>query len=63
VSFVQATLVVRSSANKSDQFESWEKAMRLQISLATKLRLTPSSRFDPTTIGRQRQPAPPRPWE
>jgi hypothetical protein len=63
VSFVQATLLVRSTANKPDQIATWEKAMKLQVNLATKLRLTPSSRLDPKTLARQQPRLSPPPWE
>jgi len=45
-------------------FRNWESATKLQISLSTKLRLTPQSRSDAKTIARQPEPpsgAPP--WE
>jgi hypothetical protein len=43
--------------------KSWTECTKLQISLATKLRLTPSSRADPKTIGRQQEPFSGRPWD
>jgi len=63
ISFVQTSLLVRSTANKPDQISTWEKAMKLQISLATKLRLSPSTRLDPKTLARQPPPPEERPWE
>jgi hypothetical protein len=63
ISFIQTTLLVRSTANQPDQIAVWEKALKLQVSLATKLRLTPSSRIDPKTLARQQRPPLPRPWE
>jgi phage terminase small subunit len=44
-------------------FKLWEAATRLQISLATKLRITPQSRSDPKTIGRHEPLEGPFPWE
>src|ERR1700730_10093883 len=46
--FVTVSLLVR----KPNGFAQWEKAVRLQASLAAKLRLCPSARCDPKTIGR-----------
>jgi len=37
--------------------------VRLQISLATKLRITPQSRYDPKTIARHQPHDGPAPWE
>jgi hypothetical protein len=37
-------------------FKAYIEATRLQMSLATKLRLTPQSRTDPKTIGRHASP-------
>ena len=62
VSYVQATLLAHSTAGNPDQVAVWEKAARLQMALATKLRLTPQSRTDPKTQGRM-QPNGPKPWE
>ena len=44
-------------------FKNWEAAVRLQISLATKLRITPQSRYDPKTIARHQPHDGPAPWE
>jgi len=42
----------------------WEKATRMQATLATRLRLSPQARTDPKTIGRQMpQRIGPPPWE
>ena len=41
----------------------WEKAVRLQAMLATRLRLSPQSRLDPKTVARRQPPLGPRPWE
>src|SRR4051794_2412638 len=51
-SYVQATLMSRRAARDPDGIDVWEKATRLQVSLATRLRLTPQSRTDPKTLAR-----------
>jgi hypothetical protein len=63
VSFVQATLLARRTVRDPD-VTNWEKAARVQMALATKLRLSPQSRLDPKTVAR-RQPerTGPAPWE
>jgi hypothetical protein len=43
--------------------KSWTECTKLQISLATKLRLTPSSRLDRKTVGREEEPLLARPWD
>ncbi|MDA9405572.1 hypothetical protein [Bradyrhizobium sp. CCBAU 45384] len=62
ISFIQATLVAREMAGDPARFNSWEKAARLQASLAMRLRLCPSSRLDPKTAGRNQPFDGPRPW-
>lgn len=62
ITFIQATLAAREMAGDPDRFNSWEKAARLQASLATRLRLCPSSRLDPKTVGRGQPYDGPRPW-
>ena len=63
ISFVQMSLLARTSA-RANNVTVFEKAVRMQAALATKLRLTPSARITPRTAGRmaaaQRRP---RPWE
>jgi len=46
-------------------FKQWEAASRLQISLATKLRITPQARSHPMTVARMPEPYDPgtAPWE
>ncbi len=61
--FVACTLVVRQTAGNLETFNQWEKAARLQASLATRLRLTPSSRLDPKTVGRNVPSGHRFPWE
>src|SRR5262245_55642439 len=67
VSFVQATLLrrhaVTTAASDAAMLALWEKATRMQATLATRLRLAPQSRVDPKTLARN-QPLPfPKPWE
>lgn len=60
--FAKATLCTR----KLEDFADWEKAARLQASLATRLRLTPQSRYDTRAAGRKANELPSdrrRPWE
>lgn len=53
-SYISATLIARAAATgKTKDFAVFEKAARLQKSLATSLRLAPSTRSDPKTIARQ----------
>ena len=67
VSFAQTTVIARSAgANAASDFHAlavWEKAVRLQAMLATRLRLSPQSRLDPKTVARRQPPLGPRPWE
>ena len=53
-----------SIGESSDAFKNWEAAVRLQVSLATKLRIHAAvSRYDPKTIGRREPQDRPPPWE
>jgi hypothetical protein len=63
VSYIQATLLSRSSANKPDQIATWERATKLQVAICTKLRLSPSTRIDPKSLARKPPPPEERPWE
>ncbi|MGB9394444.1 MAG: hypothetical protein WCB32_06625 [Pseudolabrys sp.] len=63
VSYVQATLLSRSTARDPDKIAIWEKATRMQATLATRLRLAPQSRTDPKTIARGLQRLGPQSWE
>jgi hypothetical protein len=60
ISFVQATLLSRKAIAKAagdkDALATWEKATRMQATLATRLRLAPQSRTDPKTLARQPTP-------
>jgi hypothetical protein len=65
-SFVQATLVARESIKElPDSIGIWDRAVKLQATLATKLRLTPLSRIDQRAAGRRAREAPVRtpPWD
>ena len=57
VNYVQATLLCRRAAEKLREDASWiniwDKAGRMQATLATRLRLAPQARTDPKTIGRK----------
>jgi hypothetical protein len=68
VSYVQSTLLSRRAAAKlaknPGMVPIWEKATRMQATLATRLRLAPQARTDPKTLARQLaafQPGP-QPW-
>jgi len=57
VSYVQSTLLSRWAASRMKKDPGmapiWEKATRMQATLATRLRLAPQARTDPKTIARQ----------
>lgn len=62
--YIAVTLLTQTTRNKRKEFTTYEKACRLQKSLATSLRLAPSTRSDPKTIARQNVgPFLPVPWE
>ena len=61
-SYVQATLIARDAARDPDKIMLWERAVRMQATLATRLRLSPQSRTDPKTIARQQAYQGPPPW-
>jgi len=63
ISYIQATLISRAAAHDPDRIVLWEKATRMQATLATRLRLSPQSRVDPKTIGRQQPQRGPLPWD
>jgi len=63
ISLVQATLLAHELGRDSDKVVEWEKATRVQMALATRLRLTPQARSDPKTIARmQKHSHSPPPW-
>jgi hypothetical protein len=62
VSYVQATLLVREAVRKH-KINEWEKAVRVQLSMAMRLRLAPSTRVDPKTLGRVQINNQKPPWE
>jgi hypothetical protein len=54
--------MVRDAAHDPDKIAIWERAVKVQAMLATRLRrLAPQSRVDPKTIGRPQHGA--RPWD
>ena len=56
---VERSLHTELIGESADAFKNWEAAVRLQVSLATKLRITPQ--YDPKTIARREPQLPP--WE
>jgi hypothetical protein len=64
ISFIQATILARASAGKAMLIGTWEKAVKVQALLATRLRLAPQARLDPQTVGRFKLSSGlPKPWE
>jgi hypothetical protein len=65
--FATATHLSRFYAERIGEtetaFKNWEAAVRLQLSIGTKLRLTPQSRYDPKTVARDIPHDGPAPWE
>ena len=64
VSFVQATLASRNACAKAmkknpKSASMWERSVRMQATLATRLRLSPQARTDPTTLTRRQPKTPP----
>ena len=59
------TAISRATAHDLGKIALWEKATRMQATLATRLRLSPQSRTDPKTTGRRAaaQCTGPAPWE
>jgi hypothetical protein len=55
--FVQAASLSTKLAKKAD-LAGWERATRVLMSRATKLRLTPQACIDPQTLGRRRKDDP-----
>src|SRR5262245_24485098 len=65
-SFVQCTIVAREAIKDlPDSVGIWDRAVKMQAVLATKLRLTPRSRIDQRAAGRTARdaPAPIKPWD
>src|SRR5262245_24931057 len=54
-SLAQATVIARRAGSKHGDLASWERAVRIQAMLSTRLRLTPQARSHPANIGRQQQ--------
>ena len=67
VSFVQATLMGRNAAKAMKKNPKsaavWEKTVRMQATLATRLRLAPQARIDPVTLTRRREKTPPSAYD
>jgi hypothetical protein len=63
ISFIQATILARASAGKAMLIGTWEKAVKVQALLATRLRLAPQARLDPQTVGRFKLSSGPKPWD
>jgi hypothetical protein len=57
-SLAQAILLSRRLAHDPTKVAEWEKAVRAQAMLSTKLRMTPQSRTDSRGAGRHQQEAP-----
>jgi hypothetical protein len=72
VALVQATIKARELGRDPAKTQDWERASRVMMALATKLRLTPQCRTRPESIARQHEVAPchedeswddePKPW-
>jgi hypothetical protein len=62
VSYIQSTLMVRKTARDPKQIANWEKAVRAQAMLATRLRISPQSRYDARAAARQLEPKRRKPW-
>jgi hypothetical protein len=64
IAYVQAQVMAMKAVHDQKKVAVWEKAVRVQAMLATRLRLSPQSRADRKTIARQQLPHEgPEPWE
>ena len=61
-SLAQAIILSRRLARDPAKVAEWEKAIRTQAMLSTKLRMTPQSRVDARGAGRQQQSPGSDPW-
>jgi hypothetical protein len=61
VSFVQVTTIARNAA-RGGKIDVFEKCVRMQAMLATRLRLSPQARITARTAGRQQYTGP-KPWD
>ena len=61
-SLAQAIILSRRLARDPAKVAEWEKAVRTQAMLSTKLRMTPQSRTDSRAAGRQQQTPGSDPW-
>ena len=55
VALVQATIKARELGRDPSKTQDWERASRVMMALATKLRLTPQCRTRPESIARMQQ--------
>jgi hypothetical protein len=62
VSYIQSTIMVRKTSRDAKQIANWEKAVRAQAMLATRLRISPQSRYDARAAARQLEPKRRKPW-
>ena len=61
-SLAQSIILSRRLARDPARISEWEKTIRAQAMLATKLRLTPQSRTDSRAAGRHEAPTGQNPW-
>src|SRR5262245_49283242 len=54
-SLAQATVIARRSVRKPGDLAAWERAVKIQAMLSTRLRLTPQARSNAGKVGRQQQ--------
>ncbi|MGC1995195.1 MAG: hypothetical protein WA704_14785 [Pseudolabrys sp.] len=62
-SLAQATVMARRAARDPANSAAWERSVKVQAMLSTKLRLTPQARTDPKTVGRRQDRFYPAQWE
>src|SRR5262249_10077880 len=62
-SFVQWTLTAQKTVRDASRFDQWERATRMQMALAVKLRLAPQARTDAKAIVRHHPATMRTPWE
>ena len=61
-SLAQSIILSRRLARDPAKVAEWEKTVRTQAMLSTKLRMTPQSRTDSRAAGRQHEPPGSDPW-
>lgn len=66
VAYCQATALSQKAIGKAgsdkDALGTWERSVKLMAVLATRLRISPQSRFDRKTVGSRELPRGPKPW-